>query len=250
MDFAIISSKTAFGKFIRLPLKLIPKNKPFTIMSGLLKGKKWISNAGRNGCWLGTYEYENQLIFQEYIKPQQIVFDIGSHAGFFSLLASVLVEEKGKVIAFEPLPRNIFYFKEHLRLNNITNVELIEAAVSKTSGVTSFSQSNTGYQGGISENGTIEVKLVSIDELILSKKIPIPDFMKIDVEGKEKSVLKGATSLLENHHPTILLSIHGRPVYQQCCQFLESFNYKIKILEQYNKPELPKNLDLLAYYEV
>lgn len=248
MDFEKISSKTTFGNLIRLPLKLIPPNQPLTIMSGLLKGKKWISNAGRNGCWLGTYEYDNQLIFQQNIKPEQTVFDIGSHAGFFSLLASVLVGEKGKVIAFEPLPRNIFYLKEHLKLNNITNVELIEAAVSKTSGVAFFTDSATGYQGGISEKGTVKVDLVSLDELIFSNKIPVPNFLKIDVEGKEKSVLMGASSILENYHPTILLSIHGRPVYQQCCELLKSLNYKIKILDQYDKPELPKNLDLLAYY--
>jgi FkbM family methyltransferase len=245
-----INLKTIFGKLLRLPFKLIPNNQPLTIMTGLLRGKKWISNAGLNSCWLGTYEYENQKIFQQYLKPEQIVFDIGAHVGFFSLLASILVGEKGKVFAFEPLPRNIFYFKKHLKLNQITNIELIEAAVSKANGVASFSSHGglNGYQALMTERGKIQVKLVSLDELIVNQQIPIPDFIKIDVEAKEEWVLIGASSVLQKYHPTILLSIHGRPLYENCSQLLKSLNYKIKILSRDNKAELPKSLDLLAYY--
>jgi FkbM family methyltransferase len=248
MDFEIISSKTTFGKLIRLPLKLIPANQVLPILTGKLIGKKWLVSAGRHGCWLGSYEYENQIIFEKYLKPGQIVFDIGAHAGFLTMLASVLIGESGRVFAFEPLPRNISYLKEHLKLNNLTNVQVIEAAVSKSSGTRFFTQNITGYQGGISQKGNLKVKVVSLDELILNKEIPVPDYIKIDVEGHEKSVLMGAKSTLENYHPTIFLSIHGRSVYQQCHNLLTSLNYKIEILDKYNQDELPKNLDLVAYY--
>ena len=248
MDFENISSKTTLGKLIRLPLKLIPQNRILPILTGKLKGKKWLVRAGRHGCWLGTYEHENQIVFEKYIKPGQIIFDIGAHAGFYTLLASVLVGESGQVFAFEPLPKNISYLKGHIELNNLTNVKVIESAVSKFSGITSFTESSTGYQGSISQKGNLEVKVVSLDQLFLNNEIPVPNHIKIDVEGHEKSVLIGAKSILENYHPTIFLSIHGRPVYQQCCNLLKSLNYKIKILDKYNKSELPKNLDLVAYY--
>lgn len=248
MDFEQISRTTFVGKLLRVPLKLIPPGLKMPILQGRLKGNRWIVGSGRNGCWLGTYEYDNQRVFERLLKPGSTVFDIGAHAGFYTLLASVLVGSEGKVFAFEPLPRNLMFLKEHLTLNQINNVTVIEAAVSKCCGVTSFTESSSGYQGGISSQGTLPVKMVSLDELIVSREVPVPDFIKIDVEGHEKSVLMGAKSMLERDRPTIFLSIHGRSVYGQCRQLLESLGYKIQVLCENNDEALPKNLDLIAYY--
>jgi len=252
IDLEKISRKSLIGKLLRFPLNLISPEMKMTILSGKLRGKKWIAGAGRNGCWLGTYEYENQVIFEQQLTRGNIVFDIGAHAGFFTLLASVLVGESGKVFAFEPSPRNLVYLKEHLKLNKINNVTIIEAAVSKFSGKSCFNLDQTGYQGGISVEGNFEVETVSLDELIANGKIPVPNYLKIDVEGHEKSVLLGAKSLLANHHPTIFLSIHGRPVFQQCSTLLTSLDYRLEIVGQNrenSEGELPKNLDLIAGYE-
>jgi len=247
MDFDKISSKTFWGKFLRFPLTFIPPETVMPILRGKLKGKRWIVGSGTHGCWLGTYEYDKQHIFEASVKPGSIIFDIGAHAGFYTLLASVLVGANGKVFAFEPLPRNLFYLKEHLRLNNITNVTVIEAAVSNFSGLTSFEESSTGYQGGITSQGKLQVNAVNLDELIARGEIPIPDYIKIDVEGHEKSVLVGAKSMLANAHPTIFLAIHGRPVLQQCRQLLESLGYKLKALDGNNLAQLPKNTEIIAY---
>ena len=248
MDFEQIHRDTTMGKLLRFPLKAIPTQMTIPILRGKLRGKKWIVGSGRHGCWLGTYEYNNQLIFEEWIKPGNVVFDIGAHVGFFTLLASSLVGSRGKVFAFEPLPRNLTYLREHLQLNQVKNVEVIEAAVSQLCGQTLLDQSVSGYQTQVSEAGTLLVTKVCLDELVESNQVPVPDYIKIDVEGHEKFVLKGAQSFLSQHHPTIFLSIHGRPVYQQCRQLLESLDYKIKVLAQEVNGQLPKNLDLIAYY--
>lgn len=59
-----------------------------------------------------------------------VVYDIGANAGFYTLLSSVLTGSNGKVFAFEPVQQNIFYIKNHLGLNKITNTVVVEKAVS------------------------------------------------------------------------------------------------------------------------
>lgn len=248
MDFEQIHRDTTMGKLLRFPLKAIPDQMTVPILRGQLRGKQWIVGSGRHGCWLGTYEYDNQRVFEEWIKPGNVVFDIGAHVGFFTLLASSLVDETGKVFAFEPLPRNLNYLREHLQLNQISNVEVIEAAVSEHCGETRLNQSVSSYQTQVVERGDLQVTKVCLDDLIEYDNFPVPNYIKIDVEGHEKFALKGAQKCLSQAHPTIFLSIHGRPVYQQCRQILESFDYKIKVLASEVNGQLPKNLDLIAYY--
>jgi predicted methyltransferase len=92
------------------------------ILQGKLRGKKWSVGSCSHGCWLGRYEYKKRIIFENTVRQGNTVLDIGAYVGFYTVLASILVGPTGKVHAFEPLPRNLEYIKEHLRLNNITNV--------------------------------------------------------------------------------------------------------------------------------
>jgi FkbM family methyltransferase len=157
----------------------------------------------------------------------------------------VLVGSKGRVFAFEPMPKNLLYLKEHLRLNSITNVTVIEAAVSDCSGVVSFDEGSHSSMGNISLQGTLQVKTITLDELIHTGEVPNPDYIKLDVEGAEIQVLLGAKSLLKNAHPTILLATHGRDVHHQCCQFLTSLGYQ---LQPIGGKSLEETDELLAYW--
>ncbi len=122
--------RTHFGKLLRFPPKLIPGKTVLPILQGPLKGKKWIKGSSINGCWLGTYELDKQVLFSKYIKSGMTVFDVGANVGYYSLLASVLTGKEGKVFSFEPLPENISYLKKHIALNKLKNVSVVEKAVS------------------------------------------------------------------------------------------------------------------------
>ena len=92
MNITGISATTWLGKLLRLPLNLIPKKAIVPILKGRLKGKKWIVGSGIHRFWLGTYEWHHHTsVFEKRIKEGGIVFDIGAHVGFYTLLASVLV---------------------------------------------------------------------------------------------------------------------------------------------------------------
>lgn len=198
------------------------------ILQGRLRGKKWIVKSGNHGYWLGSYEYEKRRMFEEIIREGSVVFDIGAHVGFYTLLASELVGSSGKVFAFEPLPRNLRFLRSHLEINCITNVKVIEAAVLDVSGTTSFEEGPNSSEGHIISTGSLEVRTVSLDALVRSGEVPLPDFMKIDVEGAEMLVLSGATQVLESGQPTLFLATHARDVHHHCCKFLQSLGYTLE----------------------
>jgi FkbM family methyltransferase len=193
---------------------------------------KWIvgSGSGAHGFWLGTFETEERAIFEDTVRKGSVVFDIGASAGFYTLLASVLVGDGGRVFAFEPLPGNLVFLKRHLKLNGIANVVVIEAAVAEHSGVDFFEETSNLSMGHLAVRGSLEVKTVSLDDLRSRNEIPVPDCVKIDVEGAEASVLRGARDILENHRPAILLATHGRARHEECVQLLESLGYSIQVL--------------------
>jgi FkbM family methyltransferase len=245
MNFSSISNANILGKLLRFPLILIPRKMIMPILQGKLRGKQWIVGSSQHGCWLGSYELDKRLFLEKTITEGSIVFDLGAHVGFYTLLASVLVGCRGKVFAFEPLPANFLYLKEHLRINKTTNVTVIEAAVSDRIGVAYFEDNASSFQGHISSQGKLQVKTVSLDKLINTGEIPSPNYIKIDVEGAEMQVLSGAKSLLENAHPTIFLATHGRDVHQQCCLFLTSLGYQ---LQPIGKNSLYESDEILAYW--
>jgi FkbM family methyltransferase len=225
-----ISRQTVIGKLLRLPLRLIPHDLVLPILNGTLRGKKWISGSSNHGCWLGSYEYDKQRRFASSLSVGEVVFDLGANAGFYTLLASELVGSGGRVIAFEPLPENLSYLRKHLRMNQITNVQVFEAAVADFMGVARFKADFYSSMGTLSEAGELIVKTVSLDRLFEMGEIPAPSLIKMDIEGGEYSALLGARAILERYHPTIFLATHGREVHDDCCSYLRSVGYKLSAI--------------------
>jgi FkbM family methyltransferase len=221
--------RSPIGKLFRLPLKLIPAKTVLPILQGKLKGKKWIKGSSINGCWLGTYEFDKQILFEKYAKPGMVVYDIGANAGFYTLLSAVLVGSTGKVFAFEPVPQNIFYIKKHLVLNKITNAVVVEKAVSDKISKLKFDLSSNPSMGHLSEEGNILVETISLDEFAKEGN-PLPDLIKIDIEGAEFDALKGAKEILKTKKPIIFLATHGDDIKKNCLKLLKEMNYTIEII--------------------
>ena len=201
------------------------------ILRGRLKGKKWIVGSGTHGCWLGIYERTKAEAFGDKLQRGSVVFDIGAHVGFYTLLASQCVGPQGKVFAFEPLPANLRFLNEHLRLNRVSNVSVIEAAVSDAGGVACFEEGRTTSTGRLSERGRVRVATVSLDDMVSSGQISPPDFMKIDVEGAEGKVIRGARTVISSARPAIFLATHNEAVHRECCDLLRTLGYGLCSLD-------------------
>jgi FkbM family methyltransferase len=231
VNLSRISNQTHLGKILRAPLRLIPRSAVFPILQGRLRGKKWIVGSSSHGCWLGSYEYEKQRAIGRAIRPGDIVYDIGANVGFYTLLSSVLAGTRGRVYAFEPLPRNLRDLREHLKINRISNCSVIEAAVAFEDGEAHFDPSPARSEGRLSPTGTIVVRTVGLDSLLSQNRISPPSLMKIDIEGAEVECLRGAARTIGNFRPVIFLATHGPDRHAMCLQLFAEWGYNVRSLD-------------------
>jgi len=244
INFSKISQKSFSGKVLRGILKIIPKNSILPILQGKLKGKKWVIGSGVFGYWLGTYELKKQKIFEGKVKKGDTVYDIGAHAGFYTLLAAELVGEKGRVFSFEPNPRNTHYLENHITMNNYKNVTVLKTAVSEKTESRSFDVGENSFYGKFSETGKSKVETAALDDLYEKGELPLPNVVKIDVEGVELAVLKGAELVFKKSLPLLFLSTHSQKLYDSCLNFLASLGYNFEVIDE-NEAKTDK--EILAY---
>ena len=182
------------------------------------------------------------------------IYDIGAHVGFHSLYFARLVGSEGRVYAFEPNPKNVerfsFVLAENKDLSPI--VTICDAALSDKKGTEKFSMNSDVESGRSSgsfidsadtmwdreafkERGffEIEVKTIPLDSLKSEMGFDrAPDVMKIDVEGAESLVLKGASETIKKYRPLILLEVHSMPNMLEVARFFSSIEYDLEILNE------------------
>ncbi|MCA1798608.1 MAG: FkbM family methyltransferase [Xanthomonadaceae bacterium] len=202
-----------------------------TIRSGPLQGCRWSLTTGKNFL-TGKYEPEKTAMLAAEVRPGDIVFDIGAHVGYFTVLMSQAVGADGRVYAFEPRPLNLRFLRRHVAVNGCGNVEIFDTSVGNRPGTARLETRTGTGTGHISESGNIEVDMVSVDALVDSGRLPAPTFIKVDVEGGEMMVLRGALRVLERHRPRMMLATHGAAIDRQCREFLTPLGYTMTDIGQ------------------
>jgi FkbM family methyltransferase len=195
-----------------------------------------------------TFMTGHEEEIEEHFNPNDgdIVVDVGAHAGHYTLISSKRVGQKGKVIAIEADPTNFEILNRNIQLNGLTNViPLNYAAYSKQTKLklylpveeSGFSIYNTIMVNRAKpEEKFIEVNANTLDNLLQQNGINHADinWIKIDVEGAEFEVLKGATNILSNSKSiALLVEIHGQDSYRQVVEFLNVYNFKIEFENTY-----------------
>jgi len=179
-------------------LALGRETRPRKIVRGLASGY-WIcvSPVDHLGYLLGTTEPHLQRIIREHVAAGDTVYDIGANIGYVSLSLAKSVGLTGRVIAFEPVPNNADDFRESIKINQITNVQLLEFAASDQCGeaviriAENLSTASLVWHRNNPDAIPLKIRTVQIDQLVESGDLGYPKFVKIDVEGAEGSVLKG-----------------------------------------------------------
>jgi len=161
--------------------------------------------------------------YKQYIKEidkESIIYDVGAYHGFYSILGGALGE---KVYSFEANPNNLKILRENKSLNSEKDITVVDKAVWSEETELKL---NTQIIGGKSH---IADERVTIDPVTLDNFAEThsnPDIIKIDVEGAEHHVLRGAENILKNTNPVLFIEIHldGR---------LEEFRSSKEELETY-----------------
>ena len=209
--------------------RFVPKKAILPILQGPGRGIRWVVGSGMPNFWLGTYEREKYDLFFRSISPANVVYDVGANVGIYSVLACRTVGINGRVFAFEPSTTNLHYLNSNIRANRFSNCEVVPQAVSNTNEIVQFDLGEDSCLGKISPNGSIRVPTISLDSFAANGK-PLPDVMKIDVEGAEYEVLIGARMLISKARPVIFLATHGEGIHAKCCNLLRDFGYQLQLL--------------------
>lgn len=209
--------------------KVLLSNFYVRIKSGPLKGKKWIWTSGGKFIKGEQEPYKTEAILANFSRGE-IFFDIGAHIGYFSAIAAHLNDGEGKVFSFEPRPMNAGFFRKHMKVNGFRNVVLYEAAVGNSEGDVMFDSAHGSATGRVTSDGDLRVKQVSIDRLISEGTLPMPTFIKIDVEGGEIEVLKGLENVITTSRPKLVVATHNPECHSFVLDFLEKHNYRYQIL--------------------
>jgi len=163
---------------------------------------------------LGGGEWE---FVSRFLKSEMTVFDIGANQGFCTLLAAARVGSEGKVIAFEPAPTECRKLRANLRLNRFRNVLVEPIALGSREGVTDFHLC-LDHQGSFSSirrqapdvtarTELIKVPITTLDCYVQRAPLSSLHLIKIDAEGGELDILKGATGTLSSLRPVIIAEL-------------------------------------------
>ena len=174
--------------------------------------------------------YENCALGDFSPLEGNIVIDIGSQQGTYTLLASKKVGHRGKVFAMEPEPHNYSILEKNILLNQLDNVRIFQIAISDDDGKADFyiNPDNTGGHSLVvhGENWSkTSVQKMTLDHLMREISVS-PDLIKIDVEGSALAVLRGGIETLRQNKPKIVLELDSIDEEKTISELLEGLDYK------------------------
>jgi FkbM family methyltransferase len=201
---------------------------PIVIRSGAAKGLQLlIYPRHEKYYWSGTHEEAVQQAVGDILKPGATFWDIGAHIGFFSLLASRLVGDAGRVHAFEPMTENRQRLLAAVELNQDNNLTVHAVAVAGASGeAVLHAHPSTTMWTLVPERGEtagITVSCSTLDEL--AQSLASPDLIKIDVEGAEVDVLRGGSEFLQRARPYVIVEFSDPALLAEARSLLPFYTF-------------------------
>jgi FkbM family methyltransferase len=239
-----------FPTFTYKVLKKIGLDKVLLLLIDMPKqGYKFFCRINRDDFLFMT-NHENEIM--EYFNPNEgdTVVDVGAHIGLYSLIAAKRVGPSGKVIAIEPDPENCNLLQRNIELNKLTNVTIFKrAAFSSSSKLKLYLP---GKERGFTKLSTImanravtenflEIDATTLDHLMLMQGMTQVNWIKIDVEGAELEVLKGAiVTLSVSKDIALLIEVHNvnnMDLHSAIVKFLQPYEFHIEFERRYANGE-------------
>jgi FkbM family methyltransferase len=199
-----------------------------------LGGLQMRTPGGYADHYTGIYEPAMTTAIRRLVAEGSSCADIGAHLGYFTLLMATLSGREGHVVSVEASPANAAAVRSSVRLNGLDGrVRVVQAAAGASHGGRVVLMA--GPRGGDMEfttsperaeraryrprRGDARVPLASLDSLVGDAPL---DVVKIDVEGAEGEVLRGARRVLREQRPAIVLEFHGAPGWLAVPELLDA----------------------------
>ena len=248
------------GKRIRSLKYLVNRyllKKPFLIAESDF-GHKFLFKTedciGRHIYKYGIYEKPvTEVIVSIPFESGDVVIDVGANIGWYSVLIDALSPPNVKIYAFEPEPLNFKLLKENLKLNKASKVIPIRKALGEKRGIVKmflYPTKNSGRHSLIPmyNYGSVSVEMITLDDFAKENEINKIKLLKIDVEGYEYMVLKGAENIIESIDFIILEMVpdymkKGEISIDEFVSFIASLKFKTFIITENGLEEVnPESL--------
>ncbi len=170
----------------------------------------------------------------------KVVYDIGANVGLMTLFFARSVGPTGYVVAFEPHPDSFRRLSRNVRVNRLRHVRLVNVGVGAETTALTLYQPSRHLSGAALTGGRVfqpdegkpiefTVQIDTLDNLVNRLELPAPDFVKVDVEGYEVQVLRGAMQTIQQHKPAFLIEIHrlagDSPTTSKVIETLDAYGY-------------------------
>lgn len=250
-----------FYKYLFNPLKMFNNLTIDTLYDGDIKIKLHLKDWIQQQIYFTDYfDYKGIKFLKHTLKEGDVFFDVGTNIGSYSLVASKIVGNSGKVYSFEPVTKTLKKLTETVERNNFNNIQIEKKIVSdKNESINIYASpdNNTGMSSIIKKFDNVEpesVPSVILDEYIINQKIKTIALVKIDVEGAEFHVLKGMKNILTNIKPILFIEIINDNLEttsitsQEIIDFILNFNYSIYATDKNGKAIPFKSLKNSNYH--
>lgn len=231
----------------RLPFYLLAPREPFVLRTRdyRLYAHPHKGSLTRALVRRGGWEPLQTKLFRELIKPGDLVIDAGANFGHYALSASNIVGPKGQVIAFEPHPATFDQLQANCDLLPTSNVVAVQAGLGSEDGAQEFytDSANPGGHSYLPWNLRSEadesssVRVYSLDSYLATGEYPgAVSVIKIDVQGFEANVLKGAAGTIDRDRPAVFCEITPQALdragssVDEVLEFFRDRGYSMKIL--------------------
>ncbi len=168
--------------------------------------------------WLCSHEPAIQAALVRMVGDGEVVYDVGAHAGFFAVLAQREAGALGRVVAFEANPDVAERLRRNLELNRGAVARVVARPVADESGAVVLVPGPAPQEDSLrpspskmrtdARRRSLELEAVTLDEIVDAGE-RLPDVIKIDVEGAELAVLRGARETIVSARPRIVCELHG-----------------------------------------
>jgi FkbM family methyltransferase len=180
----------------------------------------------------GGFERAETEFAIEQARPGTVAIDVGANVGMFTVPLALAVGPSGRVLTIEPSPGNVERLERNLDLNSLENVVVEPIAVGDEAGrLVLRLASDPGFHSTaeIAESRSVDesltVKAETLDQVWLRAHAPNVTFIKIDTEGSEDAVLRGAEQILRTCQPALLVEAKGRERLRELDEWLGRLGY-------------------------
>jgi FkbM family methyltransferase len=194
-------------------------------------------------CWTSekyfvmgaTYETKVLERLTRLVSPGSAVYDIGAHAGYWTLLLRHLCGPAGRVVAFEPSPNNFARLQRNVCTGQDDAITPVNLAVTDHDGTAILeengSQSRVLKEMAIASAHSL-IQTIRLDTYVYDRGGPPPNFVKIDIEGAAGACLEGMRGVLSRARPRFLLEIHDEQETKDVAAILAEYSYDTMPLER------------------